>query len=97
MERYHTLQIRFSAEKVHPGMEFSYRGNTFILGDATAETLAPPALPIGVIMNGFTRQFVLTQEGQPAGAAWFYFYRAFEGKNWAVLDEMELYNARACA
>lgn len=95
MNRYHQLQARFPADGIAPGMNLSFRGGQYTLGQPIPKTLQPTNLPMGVIMNGYTEQFLLMRKNQPVGAAWFYFYGSFEGKSWAVLDEIEL--EPACA
>lgn len=90
MTYYHNLQMRFPANNVVPGMRLSVRGTTYTLGQPTPKTLQPSALPIGVVMNGYTEQFSLLHHNQIVGAAWFYFYGAFGGEMRAVLDEVEL-------
>lgn len=98
MNRYHNLQIRYSADSVASGRELSFRGSRYTLGQTIPKTLQPSALPMGVVMNGYTEQFQLMQGDQKVGAAWFYFYGAFEGNRWAVLDEVELEpTSSACA
>lgn len=90
MKQYHHLQMRFLDEDVVPGMSFSFQGCQYTLGDSIPQTLQRDNLPIGVLLTGCTRQYLLTKDGQPAGAAWFYFYRAAEGKFWAILDAIEV-------
>lgn len=90
MKQYHDLQMRFPAADVVPGMSVSFRGNQYTLGQTVPATLEPDALPIGVIMGGYTDQFLLFKGDQPVGAAWCYFYRAVENKFWGVLDKIEL-------
>lgn len=90
MNQYHNLQIRYSADSVEPGVSIFFRGSQYTLGHSIPKTLQPSALPIGVIMNGYTEQFQLTQGNLPVGAAWFYFYGSVEGSSWAILDEVEL-------
>lgn len=90
MKQYHHLQMRFHGEDVVPGMNLSFQGCQYTLGELTPQTLQRDDLPIGVWLTGYTRQHLLTKDGRPAGAAWFYFYRAFENKFWAVLDEIEV-------
>ena len=85
---YHQLQIRFPGSQVKPGMEFTFRKTQLVLGDAMPQTLAPLGVPIDVSVNGYTRQFKLFQDGKRVGAAWFYFYRSFEGRDWGILDEL---------
>lgn len=85
---YHHLQIRFPGSQVKPGMEFTFRKTQLVLGDAIPQTLAPLGVPIAVAVNGYTRQFKLFQDGKRVGAAWFYFYRSFEGREWGILDEL---------
>lgn len=89
-QTYHTLQIRFPGGQVQSGMEFTFRKNRFTLGRTMPQTLAPAGVPIGVALDGYTRQFELLQDGKPAGAAWFYFYRSFEGRDWGILDELSV-------
>lgn len=97
MDQYHHLQIRFPASDVSHGMEFTFQGGKYTLGKSVPKTLQPERLPMGVLVGGYTEQFQLLQDGRPMGEAWFYFYHAFEDKDWAVLDEAELApSARAC-
>ena len=84
------MQLRFPENAVNTDSEISIRGRQYTIGRSIPQTLGHSALPMGVIMNGYTRQYELLHDGQAVGAAWFYFYTAFEGKSWAVLDEAEL-------
>lgn len=98
MNRYHNLQMRYSADSVEPGMTIFFQGSQYTLGQPIPKTLQPSALPMGVVMSGYTEQFLLVRGDLPVGAAWFYFYGSFEGKRWAVLDEVELETAASvCA
>lgn len=98
MKQYHHLQMRFPGEDVVPGMSLSFQDRQYTLGEPIPQTLQRDNLPMGVWMTGYTRQHLLTKDGQPAGAAWFYFYSAFEGKFWAVLDAIEVEpSLAACA
>lgn len=90
MNQYHNLQIRFPADSITTGTEINFKGSVYKLGAPMPKTLQPDRLPMGVTMSGYTEQFQLLQNGQHIGAAWFYFYGAFEGKRWAVLDELAL-------
>ena len=90
MNRYHNLQMKMPAENVAPGMELFFKKDRYTLGQPVPKTLQPAELPIGVITGGYTEQFALLRDNEPVGAAWFYFYHAFESKDWAVLDEVEL-------
>lgn len=92
---YHNTQIRMPYEDVKQGMKLQFQGEEYILGETVPETLAHDKLPIGVIMTGYTDQYLLLKNAQPVGAAWFYFYRAMEGTNWAVMDEVETFVAEA--
>lgn len=96
MKQYHQLQMRFPAEQAQPGMKFAFRGREYTLGGDVPQTLGH-AVPIGVVVNGYTRQFSLVEDGGAVGQAWFYFYTSFEKKSWAVLDELELSEAVRCA
>lgn len=96
-QKYQGVQMRFPAETAVSGMEFSFRDRQFRLGEPMPQTLGRDNLPIAVIMNGYTMQFELLENGQKAGAGWFYFYGSFEGKKWAVLDEVELMDAAVAA
>lgn len=96
-QNYHSVQMRFPAETAVPGLKFSFHGRRLQLGNAMPETIGRDQVPIGVVMNGYTIQFELLENGYPVGAGWFYFYGAFEGKMWAVLDEVELTGAAAIA
>ena len=87
---YHYLQMRFPAKIVLSGMELSFRNKKFTLGASMPQTLAHSNLPIGVVVNGYTRQFELLQDGKRVGAAWFYFYCSFQGMHWGILDEIAL-------
>lgn len=87
-QRFHHLQIRFPGEQVTSGMQLVFGKKQFLLGNIMPQTLAPNGVPIGVVMNGYTRQFELLQDGKPVGAAWFYFYHSFEGRQWGILDEL---------
>ena len=84
--KYHNLQIRFSSEKVKPGMELSFANQRLTLGEPMPQTLANGMIPI----DGYARQFVLLSNDGRVGAAWFYFYSSVEGRSWGVLDELEL-------
>ena len=88
--RLSSLQIRFPAAQIEVGRSIYIQGNSYTLGEAMPQTLGRSALPIGVIMNGYTRQHELLRDGKAVGAAWFYFYGAIEGRRWAVLDEAQL-------
>ena len=96
-QNYHSVQMRFPEEAVVPGMEFSFRGRRFQLGDPMPQTLGNRALPIGVVVNGYTGQFELLENDQKVGAGWFYFYGSLEGKKWAILDEVELSDSAGAA
>ena len=85
--------MRFAADEVAPGMKLLFRSKQFVLGKPMPQTLAKSALPIGVLKTGYTKQFALLRDGEPAGAAWFYFYCSMEGKTWGILDELALTNA----
>ncbi len=95
--RHHHIQMRFPASDMQQGMKFQYQGVEYTLGSPVPETLQPEGLPIGVLMNGYTKQFFITADGVPAGEAWFYYYGSFEGKQWAVLDELMLFGQLATA
>ncbi len=97
MNQYHNLQMRFPAGEVATGKRLFFRGEGYTLGHAVPKTLQPAGLPIGVVMNGYTEQFLLINNNQPVGAAWFYFYGSMESKMWAVLDEVELSATAFCA
>lgn len=90
MNQFHNIQIRFPADSITTGAEISFKGSAYKLGEPMPKTLQPSHLPMGVTMNGYTEQFQLLQNGQRIGAAWFYFYGAFEGNRWAVLDVVAL-------
>lgn len=93
MNQYHNLQMRFSADSIAPGADIFFQGKKYLLGQSVPKSLQPRNLPIGVVMNGYTEQFQLLQNGQPIGAAWFYFYGSMEDTRWAVLDAVELSTA----
>lgn len=93
--KYHSIQMRFLESEIIPGAEIVFQGKTYTLGQTTQQTLGRNDLPIGVVMNGYTSQFELLREGCKVGTAWFYFYGAFEGKQWAILNELELYDSAA--
>ncbi len=88
--RYSKLQIRFPAQHIAPGKTIAFCGKDYTLGESMAQTLSS-AVPIGVLANGHTEQFSILQDGKLVGAAWFYSYRAMEGRWWTILDEVELY------
>lgn len=96
-QNFHHLQIRFPEKHVAPGMKLTFHGSALTLGDAMPQTLGRTDLPIGAVVNGYTMQFELLREGRRAGAAWFYCYGSVEGSQWAVLDEMELYDTAAAS
>lgn len=85
--------MRFPADVVTPGMGLSFQGGHYTLGQPVPQTLQHASLPIGVLMSGYTEQFLLRRDNRPVGAAWFYFYGSIEGNRWAVLDEVELESA----
>lgn len=97
MNQYHNLQMRFPASEVATGKSLFFRGERYMIGQPTPKTLQPSGLPMGVMMGGYTEQFSLMEGNQSVGAAWFYFYPSFEGKMWAVLDEVELMSVASCA
>lgn len=96
MKQYHQLQMRFPAKQVQPGMKFAFKGREYTLGGDVPQTLGH-AVPVGVIVNGYTRQFSLVEDGAVVGQAWFYFYTSLEKKSWAILDELGLTGTAQCA
>ena len=90
MNAFHHLQLRFPAERIVTGGEIVFQGEPYTLGRTVSETLHPGSVPFGVLMTGYTAQYELLRGAQTVGAAWFYFYRAHEGVDWAVLDEARL-------
>lgn len=90
MKQYHNLQQRLPADSISTGAQISFQGDQYTLGQTIPKTLQPSNLPMGVIMNGYTEQFLLLKSDQPVGAAWFYFYGSCEGNRWAVLDAVEV-------
>lgn len=88
-KNYRNLQMRYSGEHVCTGLEVPFRGKCYTLGTTEQQTLGSK-VPIGVLINGYTKQFELLADGECIGSAWFYFYCSFEGRLWGILDELEL-------
>lgn len=85
------IQLR---KPVAPGHEleyFEYNGKHYtITGISSYEDLIPDALPMGVWMTGFVRQYTaIEEETQKPCEVYVYFYRSNEGHFWAVIDAIK--------
>lgn len=88
---YSTVQIRFPAEEIDAGKNIHFLDDVYTLGHQVPQTLQNRNVNISMMGNGYCAQYTLLKDNQKAGEGWFYFYGAFEGVKWAVLDEVQLY------
>lgn len=93
--RYSKVQMRMPERDAKYGKEIFFRNQTYRLGNAVPQTLRTRQADNTVFSGGFTLQLALLQEDAVVGEAWFYSYHSSEGKFWAVLDEVELYEEDA--
>lgn len=75
--------------------EFTFKGIKFkVLRESEHTNLIPNhnCLPIGVVMTGTTRQYVVEDEVGNQYEAYVYYYRKIEGGYAAILDALEEVN-----
>ena len=90
--RFSNIQNRIAEQSVVTGADILFQNKIYQLGKPVPRTLHTSAGAIALLSDGYVTQFELMQEGQVVGEAWFYCYHSHEGKFWAVMDEVELYD-----
>ena len=92
--RYSNVQMRMPENLLDSTNEVVFQGQCYRLGARIPRTLQTKQGTISMISNGYTEQYELINDDtdKVVGEAWFYCYHSHEGKFWAVMDEVELYD-----
>ncbi len=94
--KYSNVQVRMPENLLDTTNEVVFQGQAYHLGATLPHTLQTGQGTISLISDGYTAQFELMDDANKVvGEAWFYCYHSHEGKFWAVMDEVELYEKEA--
>lgn len=86
------LQIRVDAPTDGEDIsKFECQGKSYeIKGISEKRHLIPRQVPNASIITGYQRQYVAVEQGSTTTVeVYVYYYKAYEGKKWAVIDTIE--------